>query len=97
MSDSWSGSSSSSGGGGAGQMEQIIFKIHADGRVEETVRGVKGNNCHQVTEKINQALGEVVSTQPTEELYEQEVVVDQTLTQNDGGDSSSSWEGGSTW
>jgi len=78
----------------SGSVEQIEFKIFPDGRVEETVRGIKGNNCHQVTEKINESLGEVIASAPTEEMYEQELVVDQTIqiTQGDGG-----WEGSSTW
>jgi hypothetical protein len=74
-------------------MEQIEFKIYPDGRVEETVRGVKGNNCHKVTEKINEMLGEVVATRPTEEMFEQEVSVSETLYNKD---TSSGWEG-STW
>ena len=60
------------------------------GRVEETVRGIKGNNCAKVTETINSQLGEVVASRPTEEMYEQEVKVDQTLYETD-------WNGGSTW
>jgi hypothetical protein len=82
-----------------GKVEQIEFKIYSDGRVEETVRGVKGNNCHKVTEKINESLGKVVASEPTEELYENELVIDQTLT-NTVGDSSTdgaSWEGKSSW
>lgn len=83
----------------SGSVEQIEFKIFPDGRVEETVRGIKGNNCHQVTADINEALGAVIDSVPTEEMYEQELVVDQTV-QNMQGDSSSSgegWEGSSTW
>lgn len=76
-----------------GGIEQIEFKIYPDGRVEETVRGIRGNNCHQVTEAINEKLGEVVASAPTEEMYEQEVVLDQTLTQT-----ISDWQGPtSTW
>jgi hypothetical protein len=91
--DTWSGQAASGGAGGAGSMEQIEFKIYPDGRVEETVRGVKGNNCHKVTEKINEMLGEVVATRPTEEMFEQEVSVSETLYNKD---TSSGWEG-STW
>jgi hypothetical protein len=84
-----------------GKVEQIEFKIYSDGRVEETVRGIKGNNCHKVTEKINESLGKVVASEPTEELYENELVIDQTLTNTVGdGDSSTdgaSWEGKSSW
>lgn len=80
-----------------GRIEQIEFKIYPDGRVEETVRGVKGENCHKVTEKINEKLGKVIQSAPTEEMYEQEVVIDQTLTESIS-DSGSSWEGqSSSW
>ena len=75
-----------------GGIEQIEFKIYPDGRVEETVRGIRGNNCHHVTEAINEKLGEVVASAPTEELYEQEVVLDQTLIQTTSESTgSSSW------
>ena len=82
-------------------MEIIEFKIYPDGRVEETVRGVKGNNCHKVTEGINEMLGKVVATAPTEEMYEQEVVVETTLTEsvstNGNSNGNNSWEGSSSW
>ena len=35
-----------------GSVETIEFKIYSDGRVEEVVRGVKGNDCHKVTKDI---------------------------------------------
>ena len=94
LAESWDGTSSS--GGGIGGIEQVEYKIFPDGRVEETVRGIKGNNCHKVTDQISSKLGEVVSTSPTEEMYEQEVVLDQTIKQKEGG-SGDSWEGGSSW
>lgn len=55
------------------------------------MRGIKGSNCQEVTEGINAALGEVVASQPTEEMFEQEVKVDQTLYENESWDGSSSW------
>jgi hypothetical protein len=94
--DSWDSNGASSlpptGGGGAGSIEQIEFKIYPDGRVEETVRGVKGNNCHKVTEKINEALGKVVASSPTEEMFEEQVQVQQKIYQSE-----SDWEGSSSW
>ncbi len=82
-------------GGGYGSLEQIEYKIYSDGRVEELVRGIKGNNCQTVTQAIHEQLGKVVATEPTEEMYEQEVKVSQTLYNTDSttnGDwSSSSW------
>lgn len=82
-------------------VERIEYKIYPDGRVEQKVIGVKGSDCVKLTEELNAALGEVVSSTPTEEMFEQKVELDQTLTntQSDtsssGGDSS--WEGASSW
>lgn len=76
-----------------GQIEQIEFKIYPDGRIEETVRGIKGGDCHKVTEEINNNLGKVTASSPTEEMYEQEVTINQTVeVKNDSG-----WEGSSSW
>ena len=95
MADTWEGAGpQSSGGGAAGSLEQIEFKIYPDGRVEETVHGIKGGDCLSVTEKINEVLGEVVASRPTEEMYEQEIVTDQTLYQST---SESEWDGSSSW
>eukprot|EP00559_Dactyliosolen_fragilissimus_P008713 CAMPEP_0184854972 /NCGR_PEP_ID=MMETSP0580-20130426/331_1 /TAXON_ID=1118495 /ORGANISM="Dactyliosolen fragilissimus" /LENGTH=153 /DNA_ID=CAMNT_0027349365 /DNA_START=58 /DNA_END=519 /DNA_ORIENTATION=+ len=79
-----------------GNMEEIEFRIYPDGRIEEKVRGVKGGNCHKVTEEINKNLGKVVDTKPTEEMYEQELVIDQIVEvkAEEGG---SDWDGSSTW
>lgn len=78
-----------------GGLEQIEFKIFPDGRIEETVRGIKGGECHSVTKEINESLGRVVDTKPTEEMYEQEIVIDQTIEIQNGQDSG--WEGSSSW
>ena len=84
-----------------GQIEQIEFKIFPDGRIEETVRGIKGGECHKVTEEINQSLGKVVDSKPTEEMYEQEIVIEQTIDvkngQTDGNGGGGGWEGASSW
>jgi hypothetical protein len=77
-------------------IETIEYTIYPDGRIEERVRGVKGDNCHKITDDIHQQLGEVIATQPTEEMYEQEIKVDQTLT-NSVGESGDSWTGGTSW
>ena len=37
----------------------LRFKIHQDGRVEETVEGFIGNACNDATKSIENALGEV--------------------------------------
>ena len=78
----------------SGGIEEIEFRIFPDGRVQEVVRGIKGKTCQEVTETINKQLGSVVDTAPTEEMFEEEVTIDQTITDNasDGG-----WEGSSSW
>lgn len=77
-------------------MERIEYKIYPDGRVEEKVLGVKGEDCLEITREINEKLGEVILTTPTEEMYEEEIKIDQTLTNTDG-DSGGAWEGSSSW
>lgn len=89
--DSWNTPSGGDSGGGSGGIETIEFKIYPDGRVEETVRGVKGNNCHAVTEKINESLGTVIASTPTEEMFEQPIQVTDTVNLSNGWDGSSSW------
>lgn len=79
-----------------GGIERIEYKIHADGRIEETVKGVKGNNCHKITEDIHAKLGKVVATKPTEEMYEKAIVIENTVQAREGGDNSGDW-GTSTW
>ena len=37
----------------------LRFKIHQDGRVEETVEGFTGNSCNEATQNLEAALGEV--------------------------------------
>ena len=84
--------------GQSGRLERIEFKIYPDGRVEEKVLGVKGESCLEITKEINEKLGNVISTTPTEEMYEEEVKIDQTLyNSNTDGDSGASWEGSSSW
>ena len=76
--------------------QELEFVIHPDGRVEERVRGIKGNNCQAVTAQIEEALGEVTDMKPTNEMFEQkvEVEVEETVKQawgqtswGEGGDS----------
>jgi Protein of unknown function (DUF2997) len=52
-------------------METLEFVIYPDGRVQETVTGIIGSSCSQVTAEIEAALGRVVSHQPTAEFFEQ--------------------------
>lgn len=89
----------SDSGGQTGRLERVEFKIFPDGRVEEKVVGVKGESCLEITREINEKLGNVISTTPTEEMYEEEIKLDQTLinSNTEGGGDGSSWEGSSSW
>jgi hypothetical protein len=35
----------------------LRFKIHQDGRVEETVEGFTGSSCHDATRNLENSLG----------------------------------------
>ena len=82
------------------EMEEIEFIIHADGRVEEKVRGVKGVSCEAVTSEINKALGEVYESKPTAEMFEQKIELsvdaENTVSESSWGQSGESG-GGSYW
>jgi len=52
-------------------MERLVFRILQDGTVEETVSGVKGTGCLDLTEEIEDALGVVQYRKETPEYYEQ--------------------------
>ncbi len=47
----------------------LRFKIHQDGRVEETVEGFNGNACNSATKNIEEALGEVKVKNKTSEGF----------------------------
>ena len=47
----------------------LRFKIHQDGRVEETVEGFNGNACNSATKNIEDALGEVKVKNKTTEAF----------------------------
>ena len=47
----------------------LRFKIHQDGRVEETVEGFNGNACNNATKNIEDALGEVKLKNKTTEAF----------------------------
>lgn len=56
-----------------GSTVRVKFRIHPDGRIEETVMGIKGTDCEKVTEELNEKLGHVTSSKPTDEMFEQKV------------------------
>ena len=47
----------------------LRFKIHQDGRVEETVEGFTGNSCNEATRNIENALGKVTLTNKTSDAF----------------------------
>ena len=47
----------------------LRFKIHQDGRVEETVEGFNGNACNSATKNIEDGLGEVKVKNKTSEAF----------------------------
>ena len=47
----------------------LRFKIHQDGRVEETVEGFVGNSCNDATKNLEKALGHVTVKNKSAESY----------------------------
>jgi len=54
-------------------METLEFIIYPDGRVKEMVTGIIGRSCEEVTRKIEEQLGNVISRENTSEYYAQQV------------------------
>ena len=57
----------------------LRFKIRQDGRVEETVEGLVGEACIDLTENLEEALGTVERREPTSEAFLREKVQKQTI------------------
>ena len=47
----------------------LRFKIHQDGRVEETLEGFIGNSCNDVTKNLEDALGKVIVKKKTSDAF----------------------------
>ncbi|CAN5618861.1 DUF2997 domain-containing protein [soil metagenome] len=56
-------------------METLEFVIYPDGRVKETVTGIVGASCAEVTAAIEAQLGQVVAHSKSSEFYAQPVQV----------------------
>jgi hypothetical protein len=54
-------------------METLEFIIYPDGRVQETVTGIIGRSCAEVTAAIEAQLGQVLSQEVTSEYFSQSV------------------------
>ncbi len=50
-------------------METLEFIIYPDGRVQETVTGIVGASCAEVTAAIEAQLGQVLNQQTTSEFF----------------------------
>ena len=55
-------------------METLEFIIYPDGRVKETVTGIVGASCQEVTAAIEEQLGVVIDQKPTSDYYAQKQV-----------------------
>lgn len=59
-------------------METLEFVIYPDGRVKETVTGIVGASCAEVTAAIEAQLGQVVAHGKSSEFYAQPVQTSST-------------------
>ena len=50
-------------------METLEFIIYPDGRVKETVTGIIGSSCQEVTAAIEKQLGVVIDQKQTADYY----------------------------
>ena len=56
-------------------MEELEFVIYPDGRVVETVTGIVGSSCAEVTAALEAQLGIVLSQKKTSEFFAQQVEI----------------------
>lgn len=61
-------------------METLEFIIYPDGRVQETVTGIVGISCAEVTAAIEAQLGQVLSQEVTSEYFAQTIEQSATAT-----------------
>jgi hypothetical protein len=55
------------------EQQKIKFTIRQDGTVTEEVMGVVGNDCENLTKRVEERLGEVQNVQHKPEYYQQQV------------------------
>jgi hypothetical protein len=51
--------------------QQIEFIIRPDGSLEERIIGVEGSDCERITASIEQAIGDILSRERTQDFYSQ--------------------------
>ena len=60
--------------------QSIKFTIRQDGTVTEEVMGVVGNNCQNLTKRIEERLGVVESVEYKQEYYDQKQTTEENVT-----------------
>ncbi|MBK8050860.1 MAG: DUF2997 domain-containing protein [Anaerolineales bacterium] len=60
------------------QSQEIEFQILPDGRIEYTIKGVKGPACEEISALLER-LGTVEKSERTGEFYEDDTRVDVTI------------------
>ncbi|MEI6380782.1 MAG: DUF2997 domain-containing protein [Cyanobacteriota bacterium ELA615] len=62
-------------------LETLEFIIFPDGRVQETVTGIVGSSCQEVTAAIELQLGLVITQEKTSQYYNQAIEQSHQLSQ----------------
>ena len=60
--------------------QTLIFNIKQDGTVTEEVMGTVGNECENLTKRIEERLGTVQSVEHKPEYYEQKQTTEEDVT-----------------
>ncbi|MFN9175004.1 MAG: DUF2997 domain-containing protein [Synechocystis sp.] len=60
-------------------LETLEFVIYPDGRVKETVTGIVGRSCQEVTAAIEAELGIVLTQQATADFFAQTNPLEQSV------------------
>ena len=60
--------------------QTIKFNIRQDGTVTEEVKGVVGNDCENLTKRIEERLGVVEKVEYKSEYYEQKQTTEENVT-----------------
>ncbi|CAM9600982.1 unnamed protein product [Ectocarpus fasciculatus] len=56
------------------ELQELIVDFTDDGRILLEVKGVKGSECRVITEDLIKALGDVITTENTEEYFQEKVI-----------------------
>jgi len=62
-------------------MAEIKIRIGKDGKFKLAVNGMKGSICKDLTKGLEKALGQVVESKATSEMYEQQATLENEQTQ----------------